>query len=408
MNEFQQKLYNELLALVEVNEAFFFNDWELGGKWYRNFNYRLASYTDFCQPSALECRGIMFEMARPLNPVPVRLASIPFEKFFNLFENPFTMDLDLNDIVEIADKADGSLITTYMHDGVLQVKTKGSLTSDQAMNANAFLRLEENAAFRAELIKGEELGCTIIMEWCAPDNRIVLPYETPHLKVLGVRNRADGSYVHFEDIDAEHFPETLNRWTEIIQTDDKEAYIHAVDDMQKVEGVVFRMANGQRVKKKGLWYLALHHTKDSITIPRRLFETVLEEASDDLRTLFHDDPLAIKMIEEMEAFVEEKYNHMVDTVERFYERNKHMDRKEYALLGQEELDRMYFGLAMNRYVGKDVDYKAFLKGKWKHLGLKDEKPDEIEERKKVITMDIEATDSDGNAFVVMSDCWEDE
>jgi T4 RnlA family RNA ligase len=273
------------------------------------------------------------------------------------------------------------------------------------MNANAFLRWDSNAAFRAELIKGEELGCTIIMEWCAPDNRIVLPYMEPHLKVLGVRNRADGSYIHYNEIDCEHFPETLNRWTQIIDVDPTfitpAEYIESVDDMQKVEGVVFRMANGQRVKKKGQWYLALHHTKDSITIPRRLFETVLEEASDDLRTLFHDDPLAIQMIEDMEAFVEKKYNHMVDTVERFYERNKHMERKDYAILGKSELEGMYFGLAMSRYVGREVNYKDFLKGKWKALGLKDEKQEEESKQgKRVFTMDFEALDENGNVQLV--------
>jgi len=122
----------------------------------------------------------------------IRLASLPPEKFFNHGENPFTMDLDLSKIKEISDKADGSLITTYIHDAILQVKTKGSLSSDQAINANAYLRWDSNAAFRAELIKGEQLGCTIIMEWCAPDNRIVLPYTEPHLKVLAVRSRIDG------------------------------------------------------------------------------------------------------------------------------------------------------------------------------------------------------------------------
>jgi len=340
------------VTLVDGNEAFFFNDWIVEDTIFRNFNYRLASYTDFLEPSALECRGHMFEIDKEGNPI--RLASLCPEKFFNHMENPFTMDLDLSDVEEIQDKADGSLITTYTFHGNLYLKTKGSLTSDQAVAANAWLSREENGAFRVELIKAEQLGCTVIMEWCAPDNRIVLPYPTAHLKVLAIRVRDTGEYVEFIDVDCEHFPETLNRWTKIIQTDDP-------------------MKNGQRVKKKGQWYLALHHTKDSITIPRRLFETVLEEASDDLRTLFHDDELAIQMIEDMEAFVEKKYNHMVDSVERFYERNKHMERKEFAILGQEELNRMYFGLAMQRYVGKDVDYKTFLKGKWKALGLKDEK-----------------------------------
>ncbi len=366
MNTFQTKIFNDLNKLCAGNEAFFFNDWEKGGAIYRNFNYRMASYTDFCEPSALECRGIMFEIDE--NEQPVRLASFPFEKFFNHLENPFTMELDLSTIVEISDKADGSLITTYMHDSGLQVKTKGSLTSDQAMNAGAFLQLDENAAFRTEMLDLEAMGCTIIMEWCAPDNRIVLPYMEPHLKVLGVRDRSNGQYANLEVYD---WPETISRWTTIIVTDDPEGYINTVNDMQKIEGVVFKMPDGQRVKKKGTWYLALHHTKDSINCPRRLYEAVLEEATDDMRALFHDDELAIKQISEMEVFVEVRYNHLVDIVERYYERNKALDRKEYAILGQEELTKLQFGLVMQKYLGKDFSYKEIMKKRWKEFGLKD-------------------------------------
>jgi len=223
MNEYQSTLFNNLTTLVETNEAFFSNDWEVDDTIYRNFNYRMASYSDFCLPSAIECRGIMF--AIDIDTGEISLASLPFEKFFNLYENPFTMELDLNDIVEIADKADGSLITTYMHNNYLMVKTKGSLSSDQAIAANAYLQLDENVAFRDELMRGEKLGCTIIMEWCAPDNRIVLPYMDAELKVLGVRNRETGGYINFEDIDAEHFPETLNHWTKIISIDEIISYL---------------------------------------------------------------------------------------------------------------------------------------------------------------------------------------
>jgi hypothetical protein len=77
----------------------------------------------------------------------------------------------------------------------------------------------------------------------------------------------------------------------------------------------------------------------------------------------------------MELFVEGKYNHLVDTVERFYERNKHMERKDYAILGQKELEKMHFGLAMSKYTGKPVNYKEFMAKKWKEFGLKDEELD---------------------------------
>ena len=374
MNNYQVQMWDDLMALTESNEAFYYKDFELEeGAWYRIFNYRLASYTDFQLPNALECRGHMFEISNEGKDAEVvRLASLPMEKFFNLNENPFTMDLDLTEIRNAMLKADGSLISTYMHDGVIQLKTKGSLTSDQAIAAKMWLNLPENSKFKEELIGAERLGNTVNMEWCAPDNRIVIGYENPHLTVLNVRHRADGSYIDFNDIDTDHFHETLNRWVEYSHPDDTVQFVNEIPDMQGIEGFVVQLDSGQHVKIKTTWYLALHHTKDSINSPRRLFEAVLEEATDDMRSLFYDDPLAIKTIEEMEKFVEEKYNHMVDSVERYYERNKHMTQKDYAILGQKELDRMYFGLAMNKYVGREVNYKEFLKKQWKKLGLKDE------------------------------------
>jgi T4 RnlA family RNA ligase len=136
MHPAQQKLYDNLIALTKANEAFYYQDFELDGKKYRIFNYRLASYTDFQQPGALECRGVMFEVQ---DEVAVRLASLPMEKFFNLNENPMTMNLDLTQVVRIEEKADGSLMSTYIHNDQLRLKSKGSLFSEQALHAMARL-----------------------------------------------------------------------------------------------------------------------------------------------------------------------------------------------------------------------------------------------------------------------------
>ncbi len=90
-----------------------------------------------------------------------------------------------------------------------------------------------------------------------------------------------------------------------------------VPKMTGIEGYVYTFEDNTKVKHKTDWYFALHHTKDSINSPRRLFEAVLEEATDDMRSLFFDDKVAIRLIEEMEEFVEKTYNHMVDQVERY-------------------------------------------------------------------------------------------
>ncbi len=370
MNEFQQELFDNLNRLVETNEAFYSNDVSLLGSTFRIFNYRLASYTDFLEPGALECRGSMFQIDEEGNML--RLASMPMEKFFNLNENPMTMNMDLSKVVMLEDKADGSLISTYFvatpEETHLLCKSKGSLESDQARDASLYL--EQHQDFANEIFSLAKLHYTVNMEWVAPHNRIVLPYMEPELRVLNIRNNWDGSYLDVSELHAD-YEEITHRWTERTTTSDYEAFIGMIPDMQNIEGYIARFEDGQRVKIKTNWYLALHHTKDNINSPRRLFEAVLEEATDDMKSLFHDDELAIKTIMEMEEWVEQKYNHMVDVVEKFYEANKDLERKDYAIKGQKELDKMFFSLAMNKYIGREFSYKDFLKSKWKDLGLKD-------------------------------------
>lgn len=370
MNTYQTKLYADLMTLVESNEAFYYGDRELDDQVYRLFNYRLASYTDFLLPGAIECRGIMFNITDG-----VELVSMPMEKFFNLYENPSTMDLDLTTVVDVELKADGSLISTYLHKNELRLKTKGSIESDQCVAAMKYLEQDVHADFKTALGVLAELGYTVNMEWCAPDNRIVLGYMEPVLTVLNVRRQHDGEYVDiFKPSAAGNptFDSVRAAYIEKLEVSDPVEFAKSIPDMEGVEGYVIRLASGQRVKVKTLWYLVQHRAKDSINVPRRLFEAVLAEATDDLRTLFHDDELVMHRIEEMELFVEGKYNHLVDTVERFYERNKHMERKEFAILGQSELEKMHFGLAMSKYTGKDVNYKEFMAKKWKEYGLKEE------------------------------------
>lgn len=364
------------MTLVESNEAFFFADHERNGKTFRIFNYRMCSYTDMCIPSAQECRGHMFEIYQGEvgSTAAVALVSLPMSKFFNLYENPFTMDLDLTTVVDVMIKDDGSLISTYFDGDRLRLKSKGSLASEQAVDAEAYL--EHYPFFHAELADLNKRGYTVNMEWMAPHNRIVIGYQKPYLSVLNIRSMEDGSYLEYEDFDNVAWPasQIRDRWIgrEAVRKENMAEFVASIPDMNEIEGYVVKLESGQYVKIKTNWYLALHHTKDNINSPRRLFECVLEEATDDMKSLFHDDQAALDIIMAMETYVEEKYNHMVDSVEKFYEANKDLDRKDYAILGQKEIDPMYFGLVMLKYTGKDFSYKEFLKKQWKKLGIKDD------------------------------------
>src|SRR5690554_4304486 len=199
------------------------------------------------------------------------------------------------------------------------------------------------------------------MEYCSPSNRIVLPYDKPQLIVLGVRYRK-GLYLLSHECVQNAFGEHA---VENVKPDNVEEFINEVPDMKGIEGFVIEFKDGLRVKLKTDEYVSLHHAKDSINSPRRLFEVVIHEASDDLRSLFVDDQQALDEISNMERFASNIYNHLVYVVETFYDENKHLERKEYAIKGQEDLNSIQFPLAMQKYVGRDVDYKGFILKKWK-------------------------------------------
>jgi T4 RnlA family RNA ligase len=364
-----QQLFDELVQLTLEGETFYAQDFQFEGSLYRIFNYRLSSYSDFLRPSALECRGIMFELDEA-NRCIKRLAARPMQKFFNLNENPFTMDLDLSKVDTVELKADGSLMSTYTHNGQLRLKSKGSLFSEQAIDGMKWLETEP--VFARALKSLDDLGWTINMEWCAPHNRIVIGYMTAHLKVLNARHRKHGHYLARETLE-----DVCGKDRVIDRVDtnglDVAAFVQSIPGMQDdIEGYVARIGD-LWFKVKTEKYMSLHHAKDSINNPRRLFEAVVDEGVDDLRSMFAHDVLAIKQIDEMQEKVVHMYNHLVATVEGFHRENKDGDRKTYAIAAQKlDLNGLkLLGLAMNLYLGKDPDFKGWLKGKYKELGFKD-------------------------------------
>lgn len=352
----QEQLYANLMSLVDTTEAFYYVDQQLNSCIYRVFTYRLASYTDFLLPDALECRGHMFRL--DLDGNMLELASWALNKFFNLGENPMTMDLDLSNVKFIHEKRDGSLITSYDHEGKVCVKSKTALASDQALDANRLMH--ENPRLLSVTTGFTLSDNTVIFEYTSPVNRIVLPYQTHELKILAVRDNHTGEYVDYDYLYSE-YPELMTRdHSHEFDLTNFSSCIDSIYDMKGIEGFVVGLNTGQRFKIKTSEYLALHRAKDSIQSDKRLFEVALNDATDDLRTMFHDDQYTLDRIAKMEALVMPLYNHLVASTEAYYNENKNLSQKDYAVKGQKVLDRVGFHLSMQLYNGKIPDYKAML------------------------------------------------
>ena len=289
---------------------------------------------------------------------------------------PSTTNADLLDPEFVIEKLDGSLISTYVHLDKVHLKSKGSLTSDQAIAAMDVLYDSHKHRFLKEGVMMLAMrGFTVIMEYTAPDNRIVLGYDEPKLTILAVRNNETGEYIPWSALNDEYSCYfdgfiSLDHTGEFANTMD--TFTEDVKPMKGIEGFIVRLKSGQRIKFKTEEYFSLHKTKDNINSPRKLYECVLNEASDDLKSLFADDVQAIEAISVMEIFVHDTMARLIHDVETFYDTNKGLDRKDYAILGQQELDKPVFGLAMKKYTGHDVDFNEFMIKQWKYYGVKNE------------------------------------
>lgn len=370
MNTNLDTLFDDLMELCSKNEAFYFVDhYDRYGDTYRVFTYRLASYTDFQNRNATECRGHTFRK----DGEKWVLASLAMQKFFNYGEHiGWGTEMDLSKIVAVMDKLDGSLISTVVdgHGGFF-LKSKTSFKSTQAVDASWHLFNFAQMRFREGVALAVQDGYTVNFEWVSPLNQIVIGYSEPKLIVLNARHMETGEYMSRADM-VRYFGEENIVKSFDIPTDPHQFMIDA-GQMTGIEGFIICFENGLWVKHKTDAYCTLHHLKDSINNARRLWEACVNETADDLRALFHEDPISVAKIIDMEEKASAVYTEIHKQVHGFFNENKDLDRKSYAILGQERLSKDgTFSLAMNLYLGKDADIKGFMVKNYKKYGIKDE------------------------------------
>lgn len=351
-----QQMFKDLMGLPAQSEAFYHQD-QIGpdGATYRIFLYRLASYTDFLLPGALESRGITFR--HNVENRVWELVSRSQTKFFNWKENPFTMDVDLTKIEYAMVKEDGSLISTYTDmNWRLALKTKGSLQSEQAVNATAWLYHPDRDAFRNTLAGLDRGGWTINMEWTSPLNRIVIPYQQDKLIVLNARHRLTGVHMEREYLEQVIPEEYLVKISDLMVED--------VAAALGTEGTVVWFGNGaqpvEAMKVKADAYQILHRLKDGVNQPNALFEAIIHEQIDDIRASFAADPAVQLMISTMEEVVSKPFNHFVAVTTELYEKYKHLDKKDFAITVQKEANELLdhdagscFYVAVNMYLQRN-------------------------------------------------------
>lgn len=199
--------------------------------WIYNYTEK-AQYEKHWTPETLACRGLIldgngFVRARP------------FPKFFN-YGDPLVGELP-QEPFRVTEKVDGSLGILYWLGGEVHIATRGSFTSEQAIEGTKMLREEQIAV---------PIAATPLFEIVYPENRVVVDYGgRRELVLLGCVDMETGR-------DA-----PLPSYTgPVVETHDHPSLSHLLTiERPNREGFVVRFEfSGLRVKVKHDDYKRLH------------------------------------------------------------------------------------------------------------------------------------------------------
>ena len=364
-----KRLFTELCDVVACSDNFFMNVHEYNGHRIAMFDYSLTIPNDFGIGQALEARGSCFEIDENDNFIDI--VALPFEKFFNLHEYDYDGNHDLrikfkerygiectsekvselltSPETVIMDKRDGSIITFFLLDGVLDCKSNSSLTSDYKVESLNLLRNAQPVLFR----KIEDLcvqGFSVSTEYTSanPYRQIVLPYDTDSITVTGVRSHSDGKYMSYDDMVGYFGEQYVVERIPMINLDD-------VSGMEDIEGfVVWHQPSGLHFKLKTQWYIDRHRVKSEILTPSNVWELYINGDIDDVGASVPESnkPIFEYFMKECETL----YNDIVRMGIELYEQFKHLDRKGFFANSYISDDKYKIAgsLARNLYLGMNL------------------------------------------------------
>ena len=299
------------------------------------------------------------------------LVSAGFKKFFNWEENNELSNWN-NDITgcEFIEKLDGSLLICSWYKGNFIYRTRGTFDVYQFDNSSEVTQLREKYNIDSVLdITVRDKG-TLLFEWTTPSNKIVLNYDKPDLTLVGYIFHDDYTYADQETLDN---IAKLFKWNRPGRYDfNKIDNLKCVKDWIDVEGICMYYNDGQSILKiKSFDYLKKHSFKSNLN-----WERLVNMYWDWKESFEYDSDMFFKHISdlydfELRKYVEDlyekkllkvngEYNWSASIAYDFFEKNKYLTRKDYALKLQEQFNQKPFvrTLAFKYLDGKLPDSKT--------------------------------------------------
>lgn len=288
-------------------------------------------------PTVDECRGVVLD--EHLN-----LVFKGFNRFYNMGEmTAVTEQFDWSNPVTAYEKADGSLVKLYHHNGLWQVGTSGTATAEVPFNSTDW-DAKNNNTFRQKILSAlgyysEEdfqnnagsaflKDTNYVFEFISPENRIVTPYELPEMVLLaafrdGIELSNEELRFEFDDM---HYDALNVRLPKKHTVTSKEELVELMSSLQGLEeGFVLRDSKGMRIKVKTPIYVTAHHMRGEMGLTvRSACKLVLANEQDEYLSYFPESSDKIQLV------VDTFNDYLQKTVDIFKEIKHITDQRAFA------------------------------------------------------------------------------
>lgn len=270
------------------------------------------------EPLVQQCRGLILDEANDWH-----IVARPFDKFFNYGEG-HAKPIDWS-TARVQEKLDGSLMILYHYDGQWHVASSGMPDARGEVNgcsftfSDLFWRVWREKGY--DLPRDPHVHTTFMFELMTPYNRVVVRHAANDLKLIGVRENADG-------IEYPAATQTAYNWRAVnefgLSSLDDVMSTFAIMDPLAQEGYVVVDGLFNRVKVKHPGYVAIHHMRDGFGV-RRVLEVIRSGETTELLTHFPEWQPAFDK-------VQSRYDELVKHLELEYDRLKDIpEQKAFAL-----------------------------------------------------------------------------
>ena len=221
-------------------------------------------------PIVIECRSLI------LDTFTFEVVSRKFDRFFNYGEAlEYYHDFDLSRSV-IMEKADGSLIGVYHHNGKWHISTRGMAFAEGEHVLGGTFREKVLDAFSTseeefqQIFDGFTKDTTFVFEYTSPENRIVTKYEEP-LMVLLSANNAETEWEYSVAYKELYLMGLKFRPVVTYKASDMDAVVQLANSLPNLqEGfVIYDPVSNKRMKVKSSLYVVAHSIRGNDPLPTK-------------------------------------------------------------------------------------------------------------------------------------------